>query len=91
MQSMDKKDPDARDKVEKNKLRLKVVNLHMENAFLTADRKKYMAAIQYYRSAKGMTILILKDVSKPAEKKKILNKYKIDLADNRNEVYKGNM
>jgi hypothetical protein len=50
--------------------------------------KGYASSISLYRTTKSYAINILKDLAGPEEKENIIEKYKIHIVDNRNEIYK---
>ena len=81
-------DPDRFDQVHKNHLRLRVGYGRLDEAQSAVFGNYYSGAIAHLRMARAYGIAILEDLAKDeAERKAVLDKYKVQKADNLNRIY----
>jgi len=84
MKAMDRRNISKNEKLIINQKRIKVTMFHMKKALTFIHHKKYVNAIYQYRNAKKIALVILQDLADSKEKIMIKQRYKLDIADNRN-------
>jgi len=75
-------------KMRRNQKRIKIAYKEYDSAMKAFTNLQFSNSINHYRSAKGHAIRILEDLAEPEKKGKIKDRYKIDIVDNRQEIYK---
>ncbi len=81
-------DRDHKEKLTKNQFRLKIAFEELNNADKAFMKKQYRNSINLLRTSKRQAIKTLKNISSVKEREQLLNKYKIHIVDNRQEVFK---
>ncbi|PKL38983.1 MAG: hypothetical protein CVV44_08935 [Spirochaetae bacterium HGW-Spirochaetae-1] len=81
-------DPDEHDRLDRNNSRIRIAYDEFHNAVKASTGKQYQPSINLFRHAKRQAINILEDLAGPNERHKVVDKYKIHIVDNRQEVFK---
>ncbi len=79
--------PDKHRSLQLNQMRLRIAYGQFDDADGRMKDHLYDISIYHYRVAKSYAIKILAELSKPDERKKLLEQYKVDRADNLNRIF----
>jgi len=78
---------DNRRKLNMLRDKIKFASQLFDNANKGIAYQRYSSSITLFRSVKSYAISILKDLCEPGEENQIMDRFKIHIVDNRNEVY----
>ena len=74
----------------KNRLRMEVAYESFKDAEQAFKDNNFKNSINLYRVSKKHAINIMKDLAKPEKKEEIIERYKIHIVDNRQQIFKKN-
>lgn len=78
----------TRKKIFRLRNRIRIASQQYDSAYEASSNQVYISSISLYRNAKSYAINIIRDLAEPEEKKRIDEKFKIHIVDNRNGIFK---